>query len=299
MNGVGRNITPFHAALLVTADPNRPGYVTSEIIHEYSKPEADTIREAYRTIDEILNKSVFAYLKETLKGFMGAIEADVVDMSEALSQIESSDMGLRSGLRMRTAVLALCSSFHLHQEHNYKQVFLKYGEGSQEHKSVQKIFNRLFEKSAEYRLLYHLRNSLVHYALDIVAIQLGAKEIDGVMRGWTNPTVDISSMLSLNTEISDKYRAQLETLDENPSIIELVTRAMPMLIEADKKVVRILNPNSNDARAQLADFDSKFGDKVGGKSLSSARVDNPMGTFRFEFAVFAENVLAAARNASV
>ncbi|GEM35026.1 hypothetical protein NN3_60330 [Nocardia neocaledoniensis NBRC 108232] len=294
-----KDLVPFYAALLIQPTNRHEGSFSYKIIRELTIAEADEIFSAYRALDEILNVSVFAYVRETLRKFLHTIQDDVGDMEGASSTVDEPDLIVKLGLRMRTAVLALCSSLHFHQEHNYKQVILKFGEGSPQHKKMQKYFNRLFERCPEYRLLYHLRNTMVHYALDVIKINAGSKEVGGEAKGWTDPLVDLKSMLELNTEIGEKYRIQLAAMPDDPSVVELVTKTMPLLFETDKMVVRIIHPEADKAVKVLSDFDALFADEIGARALSTGKVVNPGSSFQFQYSAFAHNVLEAARRGTV
>ncbi|MEU2104439.1 MULTISPECIES: hypothetical protein [unclassified Nocardia] len=260
--------SPHHYALLIREGipPDEPKVV---YVHVRRLEDADVLRyrEAYNTLDGILNVNVFTYVKETFKGFMNAVQADVQELQESKYSPANPDGIIAVGVRMRTAVLSMCSALYFHQEHNYKQIVRKFGENGSEHNKVQKIFNRLFERSPEYRLLYHLRNTMVHYALDVVRISAGARLVDEVPVGWTDPKVDISAMIELNTELKEAYRRQLRAMAEDPSILELVSKAMPLVFEANEKILRVIHPEVDEACQAASEFDAIFADQEGVRAL--------------------------------
>ncbi|MEV4126082.1 hypothetical protein [Nocardia sp. NPDC049707] len=282
---------PFYSALLIREDPTGHTKAFFEPLHEFSKEEAERYGSAYKTLDHIVNVNVFTYVKATVGDLVRTVQKDMKELATGQHSPASPDGIIKIGVRMRTAVLAFCSSLHFHQEHNYKQIFIKFGENSREHKQVQKIFNRLFEKCPEYRLLYHLRHTMVHYAMDVVRISAGAVLVAGEPRGWTDPKVDISAMIELNTELKEKYVEELRSLPDDPSIIELVPTAIKALVEVNEKVIKILHPEVDAACATVREFNGLFGDRVGVRALSTGKTAAPPPPLHFAYAPWASTVL--------
>ncbi|WP_067892853.1 hypothetical protein [Nocardia vaccinii] len=289
------DMEPFYSALLIREDPTGATAAVFEPLHEFSGEEADRYGSAYTTVDQILNVNVFTYVKAMLGDLVRTIQQDMEELETGQHSPVSPDGIIKAGVRMRNSILSFCSSLHFHQEHNYKQIFIKFGEGSSEHKQMQKIFNRLFEKCPEYRLLYHLRHTMVHYAMDVVRISAGAALVDGEPKGWTDPKIDISAMIELNTELKEKYVEKLRALPEDPSIIGLVPAAIKALVEANEKVIRILHPEVDAACATVREFDRLFGDRTGVRALSTGRTTAPPPPLQFAYAPWASNVLQYAK----
>jgi hypothetical protein len=290
-------MAPFYSALLLSTD-TRSGLPISTVIEELTENDYQRYVSAYRELDSVLNTNVFTYMKATLKGYFEALEKDMQELTSGAIRVSEPDDIVRIGIRMRSAVLAFCSALHFHQEHNYKEVIKLHGKGSHAHKRIQRVFNRLFEKSFEYRLLYYTRNSMVHDTLETIAISATAFMHEGQIRAVSVPTIDLSAIVELNDEVPAKFKEQLRSMDENPSVTEVVLSAFPLVADANERILNYLYPNIAQSCATVREFDDLFGSLSGVRCLSDRRSTNQPPPLQFSQQSWARNVIEYARNRS-
>lgn len=77
---------------------------------------------------------------------------------------------------MACCALTFCSALHLHQEQSKTQARRHHEEESAEFAAVIKAFSVAYDNYISYRLLYRLRNELVHHSLRGIGLKLSARE---------------------------------------------------------------------------------------------------------------------------
>ncbi|MCZ4079578.1 hypothetical protein O1W68_16640 [Rhodococcus sp. H36-A4] len=298
-------MAPFYAALLLHDPTPRPGdwrrrkknkpTLQWSVIAEFTKADYERYNDAYQTLNNLLNVNVFTYMRYTMFNLENAIQSDIDEMLSGRFAFGTQEEIVRVGIRMRSASLSFCSALHYHQEHTYKEVIGKHGDGSKQHKKIQRIFNRLFEKSPEYRLLYHTRNTMIHYTMDTITIDAGAAiNRDKKKTAYSNPEVDISAIVDLNTEISDKYREELRAGPQRYSIQGLARTAFPLVDEANDRILRIMHTDLDIACKEVIEFDKLFDGKIGSRKITTERSTNDPPPLRFTNQSWSGNVIAFA-----
>ncbi|NKR45796.1 hypothetical protein GS506_12890 [Rhodococcus hoagii] len=294
---VSTGVEPFYSAMLIHPAPaDAEASVMFSVIREISAEDHKRFRDAYNEIDDLLNRNVFTYFKSTLKTLVETMEKDAEELLSGQVSYTQPDDAVRMGIRMRSAVLAFCSALHFHQEHNYKEVVRRFGENSRQHKRIQRVFNRLFEKSPAYRILYHTRNTMVHHAMDIITINFSAfLDADRNHQAVSAPRVDVEAIADLNTEISESFRNELRAYDERPLVLELAAEAAPLVMEANERILGYLHSDLDSACRIVCEFDAIFEGADGTRCLTHERSTNPPPPLRFGHATLAANVILYAR----
>jgi len=299
-------MSPFYSALLFHEPTPRKGdwrrrkknKPTGQwsVIAEFDQDDYNRFNNAYQMLNNLLNVNVFTYMRYTMSNLEDAIQADIDEMLSGQFGFGTEWAIVRVGIRMRSAVLSFCSALHFHQEHTYKEVIRVHGDGSKQHKKIQQIFNRLFEKSPEYRLLYHTRNTMIHYTMDTIAIEAGASiDPKGQKQAFSSPSVDVSAIVDLNTEISDKYREHLRIGPQRFLVQDLARKAFPLVDDANSRILRVMHSGHDQACRDVVEFDNLFERREGNRNITTARSTNKPPPLRFSNQMWSENVIRYAR----
>ncbi|WP_328857830.1 hypothetical protein OG579_01540 [Williamsia herbipolensis] len=287
---------PFFSAMLIGDSPDPTAKVGFKVVRELSKADHDRYRTDYQLVERLLHTSIAAYVNQTLKDFIRVIEQDVEELKSGQVNFTQPDDVVRMGIRMRGAVLTLCSALHMHQEHINGEVVERFGENSSVHKKVRKIFTRLYDKSQAYRILWHTRNTMVHHTLETISISATAfLDSNNERQAVTMPRVDLSAIIELNDRISDSFRAELVDLGENPYVLELINEAIPLVSEANKRINTHLYPQLDAACATIREFDSIFAGLDGVRALTSERTTNDPPPLKFSYSTWSGDVIMFAR----
>ncbi|EQM33015.1 hypothetical protein N601_13590 [Rhodococcus erythropolis DN1] len=287
----------FYSALLIHNNPDIDSDADFEVIQKISESDFKRYGDAYHEINKILNVNVFTYMTKTIGDLGRAIQADMEELKGGKLDASQPDDIVRMGIRMRSAALAFCSALHYHQEHTYEEIKQLYGEDSKQHKDVQKILNKLFEKSSEYRILYRLRNTMVHHTMEAISISARAwLDEKGETIAISTPKVDIKAMTDLDKKMDDKYRELLKALPEQkPDLLTLAYEAFKAAKDANERILPKMYPDMRDACQIIVEFDDLFNKKDGVRALTSQRSTNEPPPLNFAYSAWAKNVVLYAR----
>ncbi|WP_125458642.1 hypothetical protein [Rhodococcus sp. 1168] len=288
---------PFYSALIIHNDSSRDTAADFEVIKELTKDQYDIYSDAYHEIDVLLNRNIFTYMKKTMGDLIKAIKADMEEMTSGKLNHSQPDDIVRMGIRMRSAALAFCSALHYHQEHTYTELEKLYGENSDTEKEVRKILNRLNEKSSHYRLMYHLRNTMVHHSMEAVSIHGTAQlDKDGNTIAVSTPKIDVKAMTDLDKKMKEKYREQLTALpDQTPDLLQYAVEAFKAANEANDKLLLKMYPNMKQSCATILEFDELFEKRDGVRATTTERSTNEPPPLKFSYNAWASNVVQYAR----
>lgn len=286
----------FYSAALLHGSQNRNSDASITVLKHLTKDDYNRYDKAYSQINGILNLNVFNYAKYTLGNLADAMQSDMDELSSGTHSFGTQDGIVKVGVRMRNAVLAFCSALHFHQEHTYNEVKKIHGEGSKPHRQITTIFNRLFEKSPEYRILYHTRNTMVHCTMETVAISATTfLSEDGSTKAVTLPAIDLSAIIDLNNEISEKYKDELREMEPRPLVMNLINESMPLVVDANERILRRMHPNIDESCSIIVEFDSLFEGREGQRLMTLERSTNPPPPLTWSHQAWASNVIEYAK----
>lgn len=290
------HMEPFYSAMLMHGS-SMPGVkVQLSVVNEFLADEHKRYDEAYGRLLAILETGIYAYVRRTMVAIQEAMEDDARQIVEG--EIDSTQPGdsVNLAMRMRSAVLSFCSALHMHQEHNNLEAIDRYGDGSKVHNKIRRAFNRLYERSPEYRILWHLRNTMVHHALDVVSINAtGFIDGNATPQAISYPRVNLQAIAELNPKISEAMKKELLGRRHDPLVLELVGKAMPLVQETNRRVVKLLNPDLDEVCATVREFDSLFGGRDGVRCLTSEHSTNEPPPLRISYSTWSGDVVMFAR----
>lgn len=286
----------FYSAAILHGSQTSDSDASITVLKHLTKDDYNRYNRAYSQINGILNLNVFNYAKYTLGNLVDAMQSDMDELSSGQHSFGTQDGIVKVGVRMRNAVLAFCSALHFHQEHTYNEVKKIHGDGSKQHRQIKTIFNRLFEKSPEYRILYHTRNTMVHCTMETVAIEARAFIAeDGSTKALTLPAIDLSAIIELNDEINEKYKDELRNMEPRPLVMNLISASMPLVVDANERILRRMHPNIDESCSIIVEFDSLFEGRDGARLMTLERSTNPPPPLTWSHQAWASNVIEYAK----
>lgn len=259
------------AAVLITDDPTGNAAVRFVWVANLSMRDYQRFSMAANVMADVHGSNMFAYVREAGMALMRELGEGYKALYEnQISHVQMDDIE-QWGVRLRTAVLGLCSSIHHHQDQSLMQVKREYGEGSPEHEAMRRVFSSLYDSCFGYRFLYKMRNAMVHHSMFVTGFGAESHRNGGDPLHWFNLTLNRSVLLEQPSYLNATLRSELEALPEDPELVEMMTEAVRELLKANKKVVEILNPNIAEICSALVEFDALFGDQEGVRAISKSR----------------------------
>jgi hypothetical protein len=281
-------------AILIKDDPTGETAVRFEWVADLSKADYDRFSDALNSLHDIHSSNLFAYVRQAGLAMMNTVgEAYKALYENRISHVQPDDLEEWS-IRLRTAVLGMCSSIHHHQEQSYIAVKRKFGDSSPEHEAMRTAFATLYDNCFGYRYLYKLRNAMVHYTMFAVRVGAESHRHEGQNLHWFELTMDRSILLEQRSFLNATLRRELEGLSEDPDIVEMMTEAFRELIKTNRRVVEIMNPDIAEICSTVVEFDNLFGGQHGVRTISRNRSKELRRPFKFSYNPIAGRVIMAA-----
>jgi hypothetical protein len=282
-------------AILIKDDPTGETAVRFEWVADLSKADYARFSDALNALHDIHTSNLFAYVRQAGLAMMREVgEAYKALYENRISHVQPDDMEEWS-IRLRTAVLGMCSSIHHHQEQSYIAVKRKFGTDSPEHEAMKAAFAALYDNCFGYRYVYKLRNAMVHYSMFAVRVGAESHRHEEHDLHWFELSMDRSILLEQRSFLNATLRRELEGLSEDPDIVEMMTEAFRELLTTNRRVVEILHPEIGEICATVVEFDSLFGEQDGVRTISRNRSRELRRPFKFSYWPIAGRVIMAAR----
>ena len=286
-----QEMSPYHSALAVDLVSTRTSGYRSTVMKELTKTDYDRYIAAYDRLDELLNMSIFSYLQSAKENLYEAMKSNNEQVRLG-HDFTNDDAISEIGMRTRNAALAFCSALHFHQEHTYYEVLLTNTNLGFVHKKVLTVFNRLHENSRDYRLLYHLRNTMVHYTMNVVDISVRQTGFaTGPAKRSVNAFINTHAIANMNEKIKEKYTAELLATKEKPDLLECVSRAYPHIEQANDKIVAILFPSIEEDVSTINEFDSLFPSSESIRYLTTKRSNGDTSDVKYMRTLISSKVI--------
>lgn len=296
-------------AILIKDDPTGETAVHFEWIADLSEADYEHFSKALTALADIHGSNMFAVVRQAGLAMMREVgEAYKAIYENKISHVQTDDIE-EWCIRLRTAVLGMCSAMHHHQEQSYIEVRRRFPDPppindgrkkkdqpiSPEHAAMKTAFATLYDTCFGYRFLYKLRNAMIHYTMFACGVGAESHRYEGQNLHWFELTLDRSVMLEQKSFLNAELRRELEELDEDPDIVEMMSEAFRELIKTNRRVVEILHPNIDEICATVVEFDNLFGGQDGVRCISRNRSRELRRPFRFAYHPVAGRVILAAR----
>jgi hypothetical protein len=284
------------AAYLIGDDPTGHSDVRFEHICDLSDDDYQRYEDAERTLYDIVVANVFTYLQGSLKVLETVWKG--ANAALASNEIRPNTDPQRTALwntQLRAAALSLCVSLVYHQEQTYQDVCDRHGTNSHAHEKAKQIFGTLYDDYRGYRYLYGLRNVMVHDSMDAIAVNAEAAR-DG--NGQTVAVYDLlidRFVMAESQKGNRKLKAEFAELDENPSLLELLTEIARPLVDANRRLRDIVYPDLTEACQTVVEFDDLFEGRPGTRALVHQQSPEMRPGFRISYTGFPPEAIHFAR----
>lgn len=282
-------------AIVFEDDPNSDTAPLANWVCDLSRADYDRYIDALDTLSDIHLTNIFGAYRQSCLELMRVIgEAYKALYENKISTLRPDDF-VDWTVKIRSAILGVCSMIHHHQEQSYDEVIRKFGEDSPEHEAMKVAFGEIYDNCFGYRYLYKLRNCMVHYTMRAVDIGTDSRTHEGQDLRWFEINMKRSVMLKSKKLLNAKLRAELESLDEDPVIIEMQTEAFKALLKTNRRIIEIQYPEIGDICATVREFDALFEGKSGVRAIASSRSAEIRSPFTYTFDPIAGQIIMAAR----
>jgi hypothetical protein len=209
-------------------------------VSEFTEDEHNRYAEAHDRLRQLIDQDLFSYVSDSSDAFIDVVcdvLRDIQNQTFSLSNMDESHNRVR---RIRSALIAFTSALHIHQEQTYYQVKHKFGNESDEHQAVRKLFNGIYSDCFGYRWLIELRHVMLHINMNAFTIAFRARlnaeaeVILGMSRYWMSKSSGVTK--------KTYKRVELEAMTEDPSVLDMIKVLQPAFGPLQDKIDAILFP---------------------------------------------------------
>jgi tetratricopeptide (TPR) repeat protein len=229
-----------YGAILGYQDPQVEADIIFTQVSELTEDEQNQYAEAHDRLRQLIDQDLFSYVSDSSDVFLGVVGdvlRDIQNQAFSLTNMDESHKRIR---RIRSALIAFTSALHIHQDQTYYKIKHKFGDESDEHKAVRKLFNGIYSDCFGYRWLTELRHVMLHIDMNAFTIafkaQLNAlaEVVLGMSRHW----------MSKSSGVMDKAykRTELEAMTEDPSVLDMIKVLIPAFGPLQDKIDAIMFP---------------------------------------------------------
>lgn len=258
-----------YGAILGYQDPEVEADIIFTQVSEFTEDEQNRYAEAHDRLRQLIDQDLFSYVSDSSDAFVDVVcdvLRDIQSQAFSLSNMDESHKRIR---RIRSALIAFTSALHIHQDQTYYQVKHKFGDESDEHKAVRRLFNDIYSDCFGYRWLIELRHVMLHINMNAFTIAFTARlnaeaeVILGMSRYW----------MSKSSGVMDKTykRTELETMTEDPSVLDMIKVLIPAFGPLQDRIDAIMFPAAEVAEdvETVRDLIGRFNGRQGMYALQT------------------------------
>ncbi|MGN7779297.1 hypothetical protein ACTJJE_07230 [Mycolicibacterium sp. 22603] len=287
---------PAPAAYLIGHDPTGATDVRVEHICDLTAEDYLRYKAADRTLYDVLVANIFTYVQGSVKVFQTIWQSANAALAANEIRPNTDPHGVAVwNTQLRASVLSLCMSIVHHQEQTYQTVCDRHGANGQAHQDAKDVFGNLYDNHRGYRYLYGLRNVMVHDSMDAVSIEASAAR---ATTGQPIAVYDLyidRSLMTASTKLNRNLRNEFVTLEEDPSVLELLAEVAQPLVDANRSLRDIVHPDLTEACRTIIEFDDLFEQRPGTRALVHEQSPELIAGFRFSYTSIAADVIGFAR----
>lgn len=273
-----------YGAILGYQDPTVQADIIFTQVCEFTEDEHNRYAEAYDRLKRQLDQDLFSYVSDMSDSFIDVVcdvLREIQDQTFSLSNLEEPHTRIR---RIRSALIAFTSAVHSHQDQTLYQVKHKFGDGSDEHLAVKKLFNDIYSNCFAYRWLIELRHMMLHVNMDAFTVAMTARLHGdatiklGMSRYWMSKSSGVMKKAYKRTE--------LEAMTEDPSVLDMIRDAQPAFGPLQDEIDAIMFPAAEVAEdaATVRELIKRFNGRRGLYALQTG----PGFTRRFRTPSFSQ-----------
>lgn len=252
---------------------------TFSVFHRLSPEDYERYATAYGNVRNALENDLVSYAQESFR----QLENLRIDLRGKLSQLSTPlvEANVHSWHRtVQCSTLSFASSIHLFYEQTIARIRRLNPESTQE---VEDAFKNEYDNCFAYRLLYRLRNVMVHHSLGCVSLQLsGAEEKTPGGLVLHKHTVAFplrrDRFLETRQGVSAALREEIRALPEDPDLYILSKEALSCVRRISENTFEASHPNIRQECRAIVEMNALFSGKSGTPAL--VRIPNFDGEFR-------------------
>ncbi|WP_326544693.1 hypothetical protein QGN31_06570 [Mycobacterium sp. 2-64] len=229
-----------YGAILGYQDPEVEADIIFTQVSEFTEDEQNRYAQAHDRLRQLIDQDLFSYVSDSSDAFIDVVCEVLRDIQNQVFSLSNMDESHERIRRIRSALIAFTSALHIHQDQTYYLVKHKFGDESDEHKAVRKLFNDIYSGCFGYRWLIELRHVMLHINMNAFTIAFTARlnaeaeVILGMSRYWMSKSSGVMGKAYKRTE--------LEAMTDDPSVLDMIKVLIPAFGPLQDKIDAIMFP---------------------------------------------------------
>lgn len=290
--------------MLITDTPGGPGKATFNIFHDIGADRYFRYLRALGRLQRAANGGLIIYARQSHSN-LESVASQIRDHISKLPPAVQSASADSWYTNVACCVLTFCSALHLYYEQTLGEVKRAYGDSSGQFASTESIFSSAYDRSFAYRLLYRLRNILVHHSLGSIGFYISSKEetsASGLVLHKHTVRVPLKRDVFLSAEkaVNASVRREVEGLEDDPDLLRLCSEAMTVLEQIHHDISQLVRPSLHADARLVCELDLLFESRPGGRALvrvkdfpSAKPAEMPMSPIAPELFEYAREIVAS------
>ncbi|MCU6479022.1 hypothetical protein [Arthrobacter sp. A2-55] len=220
-----------------------PGKVLT-VVRQLAPGELENLQQAIQTVTNVI------------QGFIVYMTQALDDLAESLQRIYAEASGMSRDpnsrrIELEYRMLNVCAAIKMFEEHIYSEIDRKYGVDSTQRTEARQIFNKTYDESGAYRILYYLRNAITHGSRSLLTF---------IFNATTGPNGSPNYDVRVNL-LRDKFaasnakaaiRQEIQELPEDPNTLAMCFEVLPVMTALNQQLMPLLEPALMDRIITLA-----------------------------------------------
>jgi hypothetical protein len=261
-----------HGLFAISPDPEAIGAngrprVNFHMLRPVPLFEFEQYTSAVTSVGNVVQQGFMVFLIQA----MDDLTASVQRISHVAPTSTPGDQGNKWRVELECRVLNVCAAIRMYEEHVMAELSRKYGKHSEETEEAKRIFSATFDQHLSYRVLYSLRNAVVHGSRSLFGFQMSVgpdvNEEDGNLR--VDISIDLVRASFKKTSVNARVRHEVAALAVNPNTLKLCYDVFPAMMNLNTELVPLLEPKLPQALATLAGVINEAAEAGGYAQMSS------------------------------
>lgn len=234
----------------------------------FTETEDARYRDSHERLRKMIDSELLRHISDESDRFCDLLFGVLSDMVNRRFSFGDPDAFDERRRKLRSALISFTSAIHSHRDQSIRAIREKFGRKTPEEKQAIELFDNLLESSFDYRWLIKMRDALLHGDINAFKIQLNARLNSG---SDANVFMDRNYMLKFNKEAREKWLklSELEAMSSDPSVLDMIKGAQPLIAELQDKLDAILYPNISEDVATVKELINRFDGRQGLYALQS------------------------------
>lgn len=240
----------------------------------------------------------------SVQGFIVFAQQAVQDLKNSISTILDQPQGGRDDMEawrveLEYRILNTCTAVRMFEEHVYAEINRKFGKESSQLTAARNAFRQTYDKSFAYRLLYRLRNEIVHGSQSLLQFRCSRwhDPKKPKVHIYTDIGVDLNIEIFVRSNVQASLRNEVAELKCAPDLLIVCLGILPFMEELNLKLTIIISPNIGETSALILDIFNEA-DAAGGyptilikNEKETVRDKSEQDAIHFKFFFFPQYVI--------